>query len=313
MTELINDAVAYDVRVVEVEVEPGVEYWKVTRIHHLTPEENYGRHHVFVDALDEAGNRLFGSRALIRWDGGNENIVIDKPLGEPGANFPLWKWQICSVEMLDLPSDRVENLRTDHPDEATGNTLFHHSFYITVQRVVAPLTNPLADSVISGRVFGGQGHTLVLRGEVGNERIIEVGDNEIYRFDHLAAGRYTIENLNDGRIVGPVEVDGTTWVELDFPPIVTTQPLDRFLLLGAPSDPHTQLHLSLLADYLADREYAFGFTVEQAVGAVHVTLVGDHPEETRILLQTAGCTVDDLPAEPSALLLAIQTPSIAAN
>jgi hypothetical protein len=152
-----------------------------------------------------------------------------------------------------------------------------------------------------------------LRGEVGNERIVEVGDNEIYRFEHLAAGRYTIENLNDGRIVGPVEVDGSTWVELDFPPIVTTQPMERFLLLGAPSDPLTQLHLSLLADYLADKEYAFGFTVEQAVVAVHVTLVGDHPEETWTLLQTAGCVVDDLPADPGALLEAIQAPVIAAT
>jgi len=308
MTELINDAVAYGVRVVEVEVEPGVEYWKITRVHHLTPEENYGRHHLFLDTLDEAGNRLFGSRALVSWDGGSEKIVIDKPLGEPGANFPMWKWQICSLTMLDLPSDKVENLRTDHPDEASGNTLFHHSFSVTVQRTVAPLTDPLADSVISGRVYGGRGHTLVLRGEVGNERNIEVGDNEIYRFEHLPSGRYTITDLNDGRIVGPVEVDGLDWVELDFPPIVTTQPLNRYLLFGSPSDSLTQLHLSLLADYLADQGHAFGFTLEQAVNAVHVTLVGGHPEETRILLQTAGCTVDELPADPSALLAAIQTP-----
>ncbi len=306
MTELINDAVAYGVRVVEADIEPGVEYWKVTRVHHLTPEENYGRHHVFLDALDETGNRLFGSRALVTWDGGSEKIVVEKPLGEPGANFPLWKWQICSIKMLDLPSDRVENLRTDHPDEASGNTLFHHSFSVTVQRTIAPLIDPLADSVISGRVFGGQGHTLVLRGEVGNERIIEVGDNEIYRFEHLAAGRYTIENMNDGRIVGPVEVDGSNWIELDFPPIVTNQPLSRFILLGAPTAPITQLHLSLLADYLADHECAFGFSAEQAIRAVHVTLVGDHPDETRILLQTAGCTVDDLPSEPSALMAAIK-------
>ena len=305
MTDLINDAVAYGVRVVEVDVEPGVEYWKVTRVHHLSPEENHGRHHVFLDAVDEAGNRLFGSCALIRWDGGSERIVIDKPLGEPGTNFPLWKWQICSVEMLDLLSDRVENLRTDHPDEDSGNSLFHHSFSVTVQRTIASLSDPLADSVISGRVFGGQGHTLMLLGDEGNERIIEVGDDETYRFEHLASGRYTIEDLNDGRIVGPVEVDGSNWVELDFPPIVTDQPLNRYLLFGLPSDPLTQLHLSLLADYLADHECAFGFTVEQAVRAVHVTLVGSHTEETRILLETAGCTVDELPADPSELLAAI--------
>ena len=305
MTELINDAVTYDVCVVEANVEPGVEYWKVTRVHHLAPAENYGRHHVFLDAIDEEGNRLFGSRALVSWDGGAEKIVIDKPLGEPGTNFPLWKWQVCNVEMLDLPSDRVENLRTDHPDETPGNALFHHSFAITIQRTVAPLVDPLADSVISGRVYGGQGHTLVLRGDEGNERLSEVGDDELYRFEHLAGGRYTIEDLNDGRMLGPVAVDGSNWVELDFPPIVTNQPLGHYLLFGPPSAPLTQLHLSLLADHLAAHEYAFGFTAEQALRAVNVTLVGEHPPETRLFLETAGCTVAELPAEPGALLAAI--------
>ena len=308
MTDLINDAVEYGVRVVEADVDPGVEYWKVIHVHHLSPEENHGRHHVFLDAIDEMGNRLFGSRGLIRWDGGSESIVIDKPLGEPGTNFPLWKWQICSIEMLDFLSDRVEDLRTDHPDEASGNALFHHSFSITVQRTVAPLSDPQANSVIGGRVFGGQGHTLMLLGDEGNERIGEVGDDETYRFEHLSVGRYTIEDINDGRIVGPVEVDGSNWVELDFPPIVTGQPLNRYLLFGLPSDPLTQLHLSLLADYLADGEYTFGFTVEQAVRAVHVTLVGSHDEEIRMLLETAGCTVDELPADPSELLAALQMP-----
>ena len=95
MTELINDAVAYGVRVVEVEVEPGVEYWKITRVHHLTPEENYGRHHLFLDTLDEAGNRLFGSRGIGQLGWWQRKNHHRQTTGRTGGEFPY-------VEMADL-------------------------------------------------------------------------------------------------------------------------------------------------------------------------------------------------------------------
>jgi hypothetical protein len=128
------------------------------RVHHLTPDENQGRHHIFLDALDEAGNRSFGARARVAWSGGEQTITVEKPIGEPGVNFPMWKWQICAVEMLDLPSDRVENLHTGHPDEPPGlnNTLFHHSFEVVYQRAVKGATEPPADGKIMERyiLFG---------------------------------------------------------------------------------------------------------------------------------------------------------------
>lgn len=136
--EPINDAGAYGVRVVVADVAPGVAYWRAVRVHHLTPAENGGRHHLFLDALDEAGDRIFGAQARVTWPGDAQTITVEKPVGEPGANFPLWKWQIVAVEMLGLPSDRVENLHTGHPDEPPGldNTLFHHSFAVDFQRSV---------------------------------------------------------------------------------------------------------------------------------------------------------------------------------
>ena len=139
-----NDAAAYGVRVVSAGVPEGALYWRAIRVHHLTPDENQGRHHIFLDALDEAGQRSFGAQASVSWPGGQQTITIEKPLGEPGANFPLWKWQVASVEMLGLPSDRVENLHTGHPDEPPGlsNTLFHHSFAVDFQRAVKTAAGP---------------------------------------------------------------------------------------------------------------------------------------------------------------------------
>lgn len=146
--EPVNDAGAYGVRVVVVDLPAGTSYWRAMRVHHLTPAENGGRHHLFLDALNEAGDRVFGAQARVTWPGGEQTITVEKPVGEPGANFPLWKWQIAAVEMLGLPSDRVENLHTGHPDEPPGldNTLFHHSFAVDFQRSVKAVAGPLPGS-----------------------------------------------------------------------------------------------------------------------------------------------------------------------
>lgn len=140
----VNDAGAYGVRVAPADVPEGATYWRAVRVHHLTPVENRGRHHIFLDALDEAGNRVAGAQARVSWPDGEQVITVDKPVGEPGANFPLWKWQVAAVEMLGLPSDRVENLHTGHPDEPPGldNTLFHHSFAVDFQRTVKTAAGP---------------------------------------------------------------------------------------------------------------------------------------------------------------------------
>lgn len=155
----VNDAGAYGVRVVAADLPAGASYWRAVRVHHLTPAENGGRHHLFLDALDEAGGRVIGAQARVTWPGDAQTITVEKPVGEPGANFPLWKWQIVAVEMLGLPSDRVENLHTGHPDEPPGldNTLFHHSFAVDFQRSVKAVAGsqpggdkPLARYVLFG-------------------------------------------------------------------------------------------------------------------------------------------------------------------
>lgn len=138
LEEPINDATAYGVEIVPADIPPGTHYWRVIRVHHLTSEENHGNHHIFLDALDEGGDRVFDAQAMVSWDGGQQSVAVDKPLSEPGANFPMWKWQVCRVEMLGLPSDQVVNLHTAHADEppGDGNTLFHHSFQLDFQRAV---------------------------------------------------------------------------------------------------------------------------------------------------------------------------------
>lgn len=155
----MNDATAYGVNVEAQTLPNGTLYWKVVRVHHLLPAENGGNHHIYVDLLDEAGTRVTGAQVRITWPGGEELVTIDKPAGEPGGNFPMWKHQMCDVVAsgipgTNLPSDRVTGMHTTHADEPPGNTLFHHSFAVDFQRTAAeddpPHTNekPLAHCVL---------------------------------------------------------------------------------------------------------------------------------------------------------------------
>jgi hypothetical protein len=203
-----NNAAAYDVSVEEAKVAPGAEYWRVIRIYHLAPHENNGRHHIFLDALSPEGNRVRNSEAQITWEGGQQTAVLDKPDNEPGANFPMWKWQICNVRMLGLPSDTIHGLRTNHPDEpnpdgsSSGNTLFHHSFLIEFQKVRAPETQ----GTILGRVENSRdGLTLDLLREGNRVDSAPVHADGSFTFAALQPGSYEIR-LEDKR--QPVLVAG---------------------------------------------------------------------------------------------------------
>ncbi len=306
MTDVINDAEAYGVEIIPAAVEPGQVYWKVIRVHHLTPEENNGRHHIFIDAVDEEGRRLYGSLFTVAWDGGSDTVSIEKEPPEPGANFPMWKWQVCSVEGMGAPSDRVINLHTAHPDEGPGNTLFHHSFAITYLQTVAEEVETPAFSILRGRVPGGGGHTLALIDENQVVQTQVVGADEQYRFANLPAGAYIVRDSSDLRAAGPVFLDGRDEAVLNLPaPLPDDRIFSRYILFADPALPETQLYLSLLADYLTQNRIPYGFQMDDAAQAQRVSLVGDHPQETEAALVEAGCEVTRLPLDPGELLEAL--------
>lgn len=144
----VNQAEGYGVRIAPATVTTGQEYWQVLSVRHLPPDENRGKHNVYVDALTADGQRERTPALRIgwTWEGRRGDEVadpkpLDKPDNEPAGNVDLNRGQIVQIwiEGDGLPSERVENLHTDHPDEAgsegAGNTRFHHSFHVTFQRV----------------------------------------------------------------------------------------------------------------------------------------------------------------------------------
>ena len=306
MMKKLNDAEAYGVKIIPAAVEAGQDYWQVVRVHHLTPTENHGRHHLLLNAINDDQERLAGELFRITWDGGSDTVMTDADAPEAAARYPMWKWQICSVKALGAPSDQVVNLRTDHPDEAPGNSLFHHSFAITFRYTRAATTSAPAASSLSGRIPGGGGHTLALLGAAGELTTQVVPADEHYHFENLAAGHYLVQDKNDWRVLGPVALDGQRGVTLDFAPLPPNGRITAaYLLLEDAASPETQLHLSLLADFLSARGIPFGFDVDAATLAQQVYVIGVISSEARTALEAARCQITTLPANPGELLAAL--------
>jgi len=215
---LESNAGPYGVTVETATVAPGIPYWRATRVHHLSPQENNGRHHIYIDATKADGGRAFNSQAHITWEGGEHTATLDKPLNEPAANFPLFKWQKCSVAMRGMPSDRVHGLSSSHPDEPnpdgtqSGNTLFHHSFLVIFQEVTAPQV--IATGAIQGRVENSRDGLVVELSGAGSATVTApVAGDGTFAFRAVAAGEYTLR-LAEQSIPVQVLAGKTTEVSL---------------------------------------------------------------------------------------------------
>ena len=296
-----NDAAAYGAEIEEAAVGEGQPYWRAVRVHHLTPEENGGRHHIFLDVLDEAGERLFGAELRVTWDGQEEVVIAEERLNEPGANFPTFGGQRCAVEVLGLPdqtlpSDRVVNLHSDHFDEPPGNTRFHHSFSVVFQRTTKGDWEPL-ESVVEGTVRNGAGRTVVLL--LNGEPVVgrAVGADGRYNFSGLWAGTYVVAVLGTSTRSAPISLDGhnAATVNLELPAEGPEKSLAEYVLFGPPDAPGTQTSLLLALDYLLEKETTFGFRAEEAWTAQRVLIIGDTESvsaEAEAALRAAGCDVE---------------------
>lgn len=130
--------------------------YRVALITHLPGNVNQGNHCVYLDVLDGDGRPLSNPPLHIgyTWEGrGNDEAAppqpLDKgPLDWSAGNVVLYKGMVASVWLQDgdrMVSDVVSGLRSDisADDPATGNSLYHHSFYVVFRAAsVAPVTPP---------------------------------------------------------------------------------------------------------------------------------------------------------------------------
>jgi CRP-like cAMP-binding protein len=115
---------------------PGQKYWRLVDAKWRNEAEAQGAHSIYVEVLDDAGNRMIGQRVEIGWGGGSQVVITeDKPAPEYASNFPMYNtlgsyW----VRMADgQPSERVVGLGLGTPDQPrfTIHTVFLLTFRLT--------------------------------------------------------------------------------------------------------------------------------------------------------------------------------------
>ena len=136
--EAYNDTaslVGDDIVVIE---KPQNTIWKILGIHHLTPSENQGNHNVYIEVLCKQWARNLNQVVHWTWEGRtiNQNApdiwAGQKPENEL-VNIPLNLGMVVSV--WTNSGEKVSGLSSNHPDEAPGNKIGHHSFFICFQEV----------------------------------------------------------------------------------------------------------------------------------------------------------------------------------
>lgn len=150
----VNTAERYGVVVNQIGVDGYA--WRCIGVYHLAPEENRGRHNVFVDVLDEQGKRVRNANIKWRWadDAPQQTRWLDKPDNEPACDVPIDKGATVSlwVDSGALATESVTGIHTRHPDEGTGNTYGHHSYYVVFAKLrtsTAIITPPVIDPPVT--------------------------------------------------------------------------------------------------------------------------------------------------------------------
>ena len=116
--------------------------WRVKSVRKLSPEENRGKHNVYVDVWRNGSclRSLSAIAVAYGWqDTPAQTLRLDKPMSEPGTNFPIYSGARYWVKVVDMDgeqSDMVTGLSCDLPDEPQpadglgGNTYGHHSWMV---------------------------------------------------------------------------------------------------------------------------------------------------------------------------------------
>jgi CRP-like cAMP-binding protein len=126
---------ALNVNVQPVGVRPGQSYWRLIAVRWQDESQSGGGHSIFVDVLDESGEKIVGQAVEIRWAGGGLTVFTeDKPTNEFAANFPMYNTLgSYAVSIPGLPSDTVVGMGLGSIEQPDFNV--HTNFFLTFQRV----------------------------------------------------------------------------------------------------------------------------------------------------------------------------------
>lgn len=130
---------ALGVRVEEAGVPSGQPYWRLIEARWQDEQEAGGKHHIYVEVLDEGGQRVVGHPVTVYWGGGGDTLPTEnKPAPEYAFNYPMYKaGNSYNVKVEGLPSDAIVGIGLGTPGDHRYFTI-HTNFLLTFQKVVAP-------------------------------------------------------------------------------------------------------------------------------------------------------------------------------
>lgn len=116
--------------------------WKCVHVQKLSEFDGGGNHNVYIDVLNEDGQRIARPSVLVEfgWGDGPRITYFEKPEWEPGANYMLSAGMDsrCAIK-TNFPSDLVVDLLGEHG---------HTSYYVVFQfqsEATLPSSNTIAE------------------------------------------------------------------------------------------------------------------------------------------------------------------------
>jgi hypothetical protein len=126
------------VRLEEAQVSPGQWYWRLIR---TKWQEESGNHHIYVEVLDEHGNRSIGQTIVIEYGGSPhyETYPLPDKLGEEYAYNFVMEGLLGSYNVYiggGEPSDKIYGVGLGTRQDPYRT---HHTcFFLTFQRTYQP-------------------------------------------------------------------------------------------------------------------------------------------------------------------------------
>ena len=140
-------------RLIQAEVAPGTGYWRLVKARWYNEAEAQGRHHIYIDLLDQTGTRITQTTITIRWADGATTLITEAKAGEPyAAAFDMHATAPAYSAQPDTtaPADRVEGMGLGTV-EAPQNAI-HTSYGLVWQWTIAgdkPTPTPTATLIPS--------------------------------------------------------------------------------------------------------------------------------------------------------------------
>jgi uncharacterized protein YgiM (DUF1202 family) len=120
----------------EASVSPGTSYFRLNEAQFFDHTQAGGRHHVYVEAVDERGASLANIPFTFSWSDGKAQIVTNGKSGFDAANQPFSKGRNAfSVAPADSPGDAVKGIGMGEDDPGGWNAGEHTSTLLRFQRV----------------------------------------------------------------------------------------------------------------------------------------------------------------------------------